>query len=184
MKIVAWDLETSDLKALMGRMFCCSFCPIVPGQPHKPYTFRLDDPKYRGHGLTDDSKLALAVARELEQYNMIVGWNSKLFDLPFLNARLTKSKQQAALCRPQFHLDLMYYAGGCSLRIGSKKLDNVQRFLRLSTAKTPIEWDDWSAVASGDKASMNRVVQHCEADVKVLAEAYWRLLPNVANIHR
>lgn len=182
MRIVAFDLETSDLKALMGRIFCCSFQPIVAGHVEKPYTFHLQDKRFRGRSPIDDSKLCAAIRDELERYNMIVGWNSKLFDLPLLNARLTKVGERH--CKPQFHADMMWYAGGASMRVGSRKLDNVQKFLKLGEAKTPIDWEQWQAVAAGMPGAMKVVVEHCEADVKVLGEAYWKLLPYVATLHR
>jgi len=182
MKIAAFDLETSDLKALMGRIFCCSFMPIIAGKESKPYTFNLLDKKYKGASPIDDSKLCEAIRDELEKYNMIVGWNSKLFDLPLLNARLAKRGKR--LCKPQFHADMMWYAGGSSLRIGSRKLVNVQKYFNLSETKTEISWDQWQLVASGDTKAMGEVVHHCEQDVKVLSEAYWCLLPNVSTIHR
>lgn len=166
----------------MGRVLCGSFYRIVDGQTTKPYTFRLDDKKYAGRSRIDDNKLAVAIRDELERYNMVIGWNSKLFDAPFLNARLAKAGE-----RPlhfQFHLDLMYYAGGCSMRIGSKKLENVQKFFALQDSKTQITWDNWNLAAGGDKAALNEVVHHCEQDVKVLAQAYWKMLPSVANLHR
>src|SRR5205085_11769652 len=119
---------------------------------------------------------------ELETYNMIVGWNSRLFDLPLLNARLAKHGERP--CRPQFHVDAMYYAGGGSMRIGSRKLENVQKYFKLGDEKTAIDWEQWQAVATGDATAMKAVVEHCEQDVKVLAQAYWKLLPHIANIHR
>lgn len=182
MKIVAWDCETTNLSGLMGRILCASFVAISPDMEHKPYTFRLDSPKYRGKSNIDDNKLAVAIREELEKYNMVIGWNSKLFDAPFLNARLAKVGERPF--HPQFHLDLMYYAGGCSMRIGSKKLVNVQKFFNLSDAKTEISWDNWNLAAGGNKQALNDVVHHCEQDVKVLAQAYWKMLPAVANLHR
>lgn len=182
MRIVAFDLETTNLSALMGRILCASFYPIIEGKKTKAYTFRLDDKKYTGRSRIDDNKLAVAIRDELEKYNMIIGWNSKLFDAPLLNARL--AKVNARPLRAQFHLDLMYYAGGGSMRIGSKKLVNVQKFFGLTESKTDITWDNWNLAAGGDKAALDEVVHHCEQDVKVLAEAYWRMLPAVANLHR
>lgn len=182
MRIASWDLETSDLKALMGRVFCCSFHQIVDGKRMQPYTFRIDERRFKGRNAIDDSKLVIAIRDELEKYNCIVGWNSKLFDAPFLNARLAKVGERPL--RPQFHLDLMWYAGGASMRIGSRKLDNVQKFFKLGSEKTPITWENWALTAAGDKASLNDVVHHCEQDVKVLTEAYWALLPQVASLHR
>lgn len=108
--------------------------------------------------------------------------NSKLFDAPFLNSRLLKAGERPL--KPQFHLDLMWYAGGASNRIGSRKLVNVQKFLGLAEAKTDITWENWQEAALGDSKAYADVVHHCEQDVKVLAQAYWHLLPAVATIHR
>ena len=156
--------------------------PIVDGVKTKPYTFRIDQKEFKGKSPIDDSKLCAAIRDELEDYNLIVGWNSKLFDAAFLNARLAKVGERHL--RPQFHLDLMYYMRGSSMRVGSSKLDSAQKFFKLSTTKTEIEWDHWAMTATGDAVSLDEVVQHCEADVKVLAEASWRLLPLVSNLCR
>jgi uncharacterized protein YprB with RNaseH-like and TPR domain len=181
MKVVAWDLETTDLKALMGRILCCSFQPITDLEV-KPKTFRIDRKPYKLDDPIDDSLLAVAIRDELEKYNCIVSWNGKMFDAPFLNARLLKAGQREL--RHQFHLDLMYYAGGISLRIGSRKLDNVQKFFKLADEKTSIEWEMWNRAAIGDAKAMKIIVEHCEQDVKVLEQAYWKLLPMVKNLHR
>lgn len=184
MRIVAWDLETTDLKALMGRVLCCSFQEIVPTgyEADPPMTYRADEMPWKDEDPISDREIVLAIRDELQKYNCIVGWNSKMFDLPFLNARLAQYGE--APLKPQLHLDLMYYARGISLRIGSSKLDNVQRFFRTSTPKTPITWEDWQRASLGDSIAMDQVVEHCEADVKVLSEVYWRLLPMVATVHR
>jgi len=165
----------------MGRIFCCSFLPIM-GVPVEPYSFHLQQPQYRGKSKIDDSKLCVAIRNELERYNCIVGWNSKLFDLPLLNARLAKHRERP--CKPQFHLDMMWYAGGSSMRIGSRKLVNVQKYFGIGEEKTEINWEQWQLVGTGDTKAMKDVVVHCEQDVKVLVEAYWHLLPHVATVHR
>lgn len=190
MKIVCFDLECTDLKALMGRILCCSFVEVVPetfsrnhhGTPPGTYTFRADKAPWKSSDPIDDGKLAVAIRDELEKYNCVVGWNSKLFDIAFLNARLLKAGHRPF--HPQFSLDLMWYAGGSSNRIGSKRLDNVQRFLALKDAKTAISWEDWQRAALGNQTAFKQVVKHCEQDVLVLREAYWRLLPSVATLHR
>lgn len=179
MRIVFFDTESTDLKGMMARILCASFV----GLDGKPYTLRLDDKRYRGKSQIDDSKLCLAIRDELEQANLIVGWNSKLHDIPLLNAKLAKAGLRRFI--PQnFHLDCMYYAGGCSMKIGSRKLDNVARFFKLPEQKTPLDWDIWQHAGMGEKKALNYVVEHCEADVLVLREAYHYLLPYVANLHR
>lgn len=179
MKIVFFDMECTDLKALMGRLLCTSFKPFGGD----PYTFRVDRKPWKSIDPIDDSRLAVAARDELEKHNLIVGWNSKMFDVPFLNARLAKANERP-LQVLNFHADLMWYAGGCSMRIGSKRLENVQKFFNLDQEKTPLDWEEWQRAALGSKAAMQRVVEHCEADVTVLSQAYEHLLPHVKNLHR
>lgn len=144
-------------------------------------TLRADSKELKGEDIIDDSKLCLAIANELSKSNCIVTWNGKQFDVPFLNARLARHGYPAY--RPQFHIDLMYYAGGVSMRVGSRKLVNVQKFLELGEEKTDIKWDTWQLAATGDRKALNEVVVHCEQDVKVLAQAYNKMINLVANIH-
>jgi uncharacterized protein YprB with RNaseH-like and TPR domain len=178
-RIGFYDIETSDLKALMGRVLCASVVPLTG----KAVTFRADDPQYKTDNPIDDSVLVKDYTQYLDDnFDMIVGWNSKLFDLPFLNARLAKAGLQPF--KPHFHLDIMWYAGGGSLRIGSRKLDNVAKYFKSPNQKTPIEWDQWQLAMMFDQKAMDNVVKHCEADVKVLRDVYHHLLPYVANIHR
>lgn len=184
MRIAAFDLESTALSAMMGRILCGSILEIVPEHlaPCQPYTFRGDKKPWLSVDPLNDSGLCTALRDELEQYNMLVSWNGKLFDVPLLNARLAKFGERPL--KPQLHLDAMYYARGVGLRIGSSKLANVQKYFQTDQAKTDISWEDWQRAALGDHVSMDEVVSHCEADVKVLADMYWRLLPMVANIHR
>lgn len=178
MRVCFFDLETTDLNALMGRVLCCS----VAGLDGKVKTMRADRAPYKQEDLIDDSALVVAIRDTLEQADMIVGWNSKMFDIPFLNARLAKAGERPL--HTHFNLDLMWYAGGASMRIGSKKLDNVAKYFNFTNQKTPITWEDWQRAGAGDKEAMSKVVEHCESDILVLREAYEHLLPYVKTIHR
>ena len=94
MRIASFDIETTDLKANMGIVLCASFHEIVPpgyfknhhNKVNKPYTIKLNitDP----YDPNPDKELVIAIRDELETYNGIVTWNGKMFDLPFINARL------------------------------------------------------------------------------------------------
>lgn len=178
MKIAFFDTESTDLKAMMGRLLCATVKTIDGSM----VTYRIDEAPHKGRSAIDDSKLCVALRDTLEEANLIVGWNSKLHDIPLLNARLAKAGHRPF--QPQMHLDLMWYAGGSSMKIGSRKLDNVAKYFELPSQKTPISWDMWQRAASGDKEAMDIVVEHCECDVDVLEEAYWHLIPYVKNLHR
>tara|TARA_Y100000310_G_scaffold336735_1_gene422075 strand:- start:2638 stop:3195 length:558 start_codon:yes stop_codon:yes gene_type:complete len=182
MRICAVDLETTDLKAMMGTLLCGSFQPIIPPEYGAPeaYTIHIVAKKH-SKDPNPDKQLAMMLRDEIERYDEIVTWNGKMFDVPFLNARLLKHNERPV--RPRFHLDLMYKAGYSANRIGSKKLVNVQKFLDLAESKTDIDWDVWKMAMRGDDTALAEVIYHCEQDVRVLAEVYWRLLPYVKNLH-
>ena len=183
MRIAAVDLETTNLKAMMGILLCGSFLAIGADGPEGPpstYGLRLD--ATNPYDPDPDYSLAVDLRDEIERYNLIVTWNGKMFDIPFLNARLLFHRERPVA--PQFHVDLMYYAGYSANRIGSKRLISVQQFLQLPHEKTALDWEVWKRAARGDPSAMSSVVTHCEADVTVLAEAWPRLLPYVKNIHR
>ena len=182
MRTAAFDIETTDLKAMMGIVLCGAFQPIVPTEygTVEPYTIHLTT-ELGVKNPNPDRDLAVMLRDEIESYDMIVTWNGKMFDVPFLNARLLKHGESPV--RPRFHLDLMYKAGYSANRIGSKKLVNVQKFLDLHESKTDIDWDVWKMAIMGSDEALAQVIEHCEQDVKVLAEVYWRLLPYVKNLH-
>lgn len=179
MRIVAVDLESTGLTGIMGRVLCASFAPIA-AENGRVKTFRAEE--YATDDPIDDGPLAAAIRDELEDYNLWVTWNGKMFDMPFLQARLLKAGLRPL--EPRMHLDLMYYARGVTMRIGSSKLVNVQKFLGLDEAKTDISWEDWQRAGMGDEKAMEEVVTHCEQDVKVLREAYWKMIPLVRHVHR
>lgn len=168
----------------MGRVLCASFLPIVdreyldgiPKRYHpKPYTLRWDDECFvNKEDITDDSLLVIAIRDELQKYNAVVTWNGKMFDNRFINAKLLEYGE--APLSTQFHYDPMWTVRN-GLRIGSSKLNNVQKFMSLAEEKTEITWKDWQRAQAGDPCAVDTVVYHCEQDVKVLADAYWRLLP-------
>lgn len=186
MRIAAFDIETTDLKALMGQVLCCSFKPIAidaeftANDPRcEPYTFRIDDKRFKGEDWEDDSVLVQGILDELATYDLIVSWNGKLFDVAFLKAK--SAEYQLAPARLRWHLDAMWIVRN-GMRIGSSKLINVQKYLGVDSEKTDITWGDWRKASRGVKKSMDIVVEHCEADVEVLSEVYWRLLPYVKQL--
>ena len=172
-----WDLETTDLKALMGRILACSVADVFGNVK----TFRADETVREN--IIDDRELAVMVRDYLEQFDILVSWNGKLFDKPFLNARLMEAGERP-IRADLMHIDLMYYAKGQFMKIGSAKLDNVQRFLDSGTQKTPITWKEWQLAAAGDRKAMDTVVEHCEADVLVLREVFQELKQLVRVVHR
>lgn len=168
--VVGWDLECTSLSGMIGRVLCCSFKPLEKA----PYTLRGDKKPYKTSDIVDDRALVVAIRDELEKYDLIVSHNGKLFDSKFLAARLFKAGERPRENR--YHVDTMW-AVRSNLRISSK-LENIQLFTPgIEEKKTPITWDNWARASAFNSSAMDVVVEHCEQDVKVLEEAYLRLIP-------
>jgi hypothetical protein len=168
---------------MVGRLLVGVVKDVIPPEygSGKIRIYRADDPKYRVRGdLADDNKLALAIKEDLEGADAIIGHNSKLFDRKFLNARLIKGGHDPL--KSQWHIDTMWIVR-THLRISSK-LANVQAFLGLPDEKTEITWDDWMRGQGMDSRAISEIETHCIQDVKVLEQAYWKLLPYMREIRR
>ena len=176
--IVFFDIEATSLKGNFGRMLCASGVE----SDGEPVTFRADDPQYAGTKLRDDSRLVVAFRNYLQQFDIIVGWNSKGYDIPFLNTRLLIAGERP--WNPGWQIDLMWKAKKFSLALHSARLDAVAKTFRTPNQKTDIEFDMWLDAALHEKEAMDYVVDHCEKDVLVLREVFSHLKPLVREIRR
>lgn len=174
-----FDIEATDLKGNFGRLLCFSVADVFGNVT----TFRSDDPQFRGEKRRDESKLAIAIRDHLETYDVWVGWNSKLYDVPFINTRLLIWDERP-LRADIMHIDPMWKAGQGSLTLHSRRLDAVAKTFRLDAQKTPLDPDIWQDAAEGEKEAMDYVVEHCEADVLVLRHAFHILKPLIRTVHR
>lgn len=130
----------------------------------------------------DDGPLADAIARRLEDFDIVVSWNGKLFDQPVLNGRLAFHSLRQ--WEPRLHIDAMYLASGNSMRIGRRSLDSVSKFFGAPIHKTPLDVQIWDRADHGSEDDYRLIVEHCEADVLVLRETFGRLKRQIKNIHR
>jgi uncharacterized protein YprB with RNaseH-like and TPR domain len=170
-RIGFWDIETSGLAATFAGMFCATV--KVLGQP--PATYRIDEsPNYKAEPW-DDKHLCIQVRDELEQCQIAVGYNSNVFDLPFLNSRLIKHKERVVSPIVK-HVDL-YLVARYRMKLHSARLESLLEHLGTKTRKTPLAPETWRHAAAGSKKALNEVVAHNIPDVVALEEAFLRLIP-------
>lgn len=168
--VVMFDIEATHLKPNVGRILCCSFKEIG-GQV---WTFDAHQDAYMKPDVYDDGELAIAIRDQLEEFDIIVGWNSKNFDTKFINSRSARVGGRTKVA--QYHVDGMW--SWRSKHLAWSGLNNVQRFLLPGneTEKTSIEWDKWMQALGWDPelraAAMAEIVDHCEKDVIVLEDVY------------
>jgi uncharacterized protein YprB with RNaseH-like and TPR domain len=136
----------------------------------------------KGDDITDDSALVAAYAKALSEYDILVSWNGKLFDVPVLQGRLAFHRLPPL--QLQMHIDLMYYATGQFARIGRKSLQSVSEYFEVENKKTPLRVRQWDGAMSGKPEEYAKIVEHCDADVLVLRDVFPVLKRFVRTIHR
>jgi uncharacterized protein YprB with RNaseH-like and TPR domain len=154
-----------------------SYCVLdAPDYKTDAYTHRGDKRPFKVKGdIINDSKLCVKIRDELENADIVVGWNSILHDIPLLNARLALAGERPCHLDEKSgtrHIDLMYYVGGLSMKIGGRRLDTAAKFFDLETQKTPLDGTTWQRAATGDKKSMDLIQKHCEHDTMALRDAW------------
>lgn len=182
-RIGFFDLETWGLNASVHRIFCGAVADNFGNVTLLSSTQR----KYYTNGdPMDDSLLAVAIRDELEKYDILVGWNSSGFDLPFLNGRLLPHKARPVRS-DIMHLDLMWRYGGrsrWSARMGSRKLQYVSEAFKTPNAKVPLTWEVWERAKGGDREAKKLIEQHNVADVLVTRDVFAYTKPLIQNVHR
>lgn len=180
MRVLAFDTESTNLDAAWGRLLCASFA--VLGEDAS-YTLRGDRRPFKGKSIVDDSKLAIGIRKELEAADIIMGWNSIRHDIPLINARLALVGERPCRLAERNgtrHLDLMYYSGGSSMKIGGRRLDTILKYFGCETQKTPLDPSIWQLAGAGDKKAMDLIVEHCEHDTLALLEVFPYLAPGIS----
>lgn len=168
------DLETTDLAADRGVILCASY--ESSEQPGKIHTIRQDDPEINPDWETkrsNDRELVKQLNQLVRDHDVIVAHNGSRFDIPFLRTR--SLRWRLAPVKDVKLVDPLQIAWR-KFRLRSNSLGAVADHLGIEDRKTPLDLSVWaSAMLDGDKRSMNKIVAHCEADIKVLSA----VLPHV-----
>lgn len=134
--------------------------------------------------LFDDRELVEAYTKELQNYSILIGWNSKAFDVPVLNGRLAYHGSSIGRVDPNMHIDLMWYATGQFMRIGRRSLESVSSYFGTSNRKTPLDVRTWDRAVAGDDEAYKEIAEHCDADTLVLRDVFNTLKSHIRNVHR
>lgn len=133
--------------------------------------------------LLDDRELLQAYVDKLEEFDIVVSWNGKLFDVPVLNARFATAKN-ARRFRPEHHIDLMYQAGMGKMRIGRRSLEHVSDVFDSPNRKTALDVRTWDEAVTGNDEAYAKIKEHCDADCLVLRDVFNDLKPGLGPIGR
>lgn len=173
-RILLFDIEATNLNADFGFALCVGYKWYGEKRTHVPSL--LDYPGAFGKDPTNDKQLMEHVHDTLLKADMIVGFYSKLFDLPWLEARMLSHGLAPLPSIP--HVDL-YFTAKTHLKIHSRRLANLIDFLGLKAEKTRLSGPIWIRAGAGHTPSIRYVVKHCRHDINALEQAYTLLRPLV-----
>ena len=160
------DLETTDLDADRAVILCASFESST--EPGRVRTIRQDrtNPLWKKGIRGDDKELVKQVCKIVRDHDVIVAHNGARFDLPMLRTRALRwglaPLKDGKLVDP------------CSIawrkfKLRSNRLGAIADFVGIEDKKTPLDMSLWADVMlNGSVRGMNKIVEHCEADIRVL----------------
>lgn len=171
MKILAYDIEASSLKADYGFIFCISYKWIGEGKIHtisirNSPTFKTD--------CTNDKWVVEQFAKVFAEADAQLAHFGMFFDYPFLNTRLL-THGLAPL--PPVQLIDTWKTAKKKLRLSSNRLDSIFSAMGIETKKTRLKPTEWVRAAAGHVKAIKYIEDHCYWDVDALEKVYLKLRP-------
>lgn len=168
-RVMLFDLETTNLKADFGYLLAVGYKFL--GEK-KPTVLSIK----HTNGVTKFRSAEKALVKAFREVylsaDVIVTYNGKRFDVPYLNAKMLEYDLGILPNLP--HVD-HYWTVKNNLGISRKSLQNAAYYLKLSAEKTPVEGRIWVDAMMGDRKALKYIVDHCAADVDILEELHYKI---------
>ena len=180
MKVGIFDLETSGFYADSSILLCCSVKTYLQNDVR---TIRADRYPNWKTGRTQEKQFVLAVLNELDGYDILVAHNGEYFDKGYLNAKAIQYGLYPVM-RAIKTIDPLLISRR-HLKLGRNSLAALIDYLHIPVKKTPIELHVWTKAAlEGNKACMDKIVEHCEHDIMTLEKVYDKIRDLVDRIDK
>lgn len=177
MKILAWDIEASNLAADFGIVLCVGFKEVGSGRPEVLNT--LDYSGDDGDLIRAEKRLLKDVSARLLASDVWLTHFGTYYDIPFINTRLVYHNLPT-LPTNYAHIDT-WRAAKKNLKLRNNRLITISEFLGTDEEKNAIRPEQWLRALGGHRPSMAYIVEHCRRDVVVLEETYERLRPLIVD---
>lgn len=173
---VVFDIESTDLAANIGATLVFSY--MSSKDPGVVHTLRIDetDKKTWSRGIRGtDRELVKQANAVLRSHQIGAAHYGTRFDLPYLRTRALI--QGLAPLHDMVIVDPWAVARR-KFKFHNNRLDSIAKALGSEHRKTPLDLEVWRAAKmDGDRAAMDLIVEHCEADVRVLNDVLQAVKP-------
>src|SRR5438132_6164141 len=130
---------------------------------------------------SEEKSLLLKLLNRLERYDVMVTWNGRSFDIPFLTTRLMKHGLDPRPLLRKSHIDLADVVKS-RLRLTFTYLDHVCDFFQIARRKGPMGLDVphlYVLAAEGDREALASIREHCLDDLRATRQVFLKLKPIV-----
>ena len=171
-KRIWWDIESSELNADWGSIFCIGY--QIEGEPIE--CISITDFQGWEKEPWNDKHVVAAFLKVLSREDVAVEVThyGTLFDLPYVQARA--SYHHLGVVPTLGHVDT-YFIAKSKLKVKSKRLGSLADFLGVRFKKTPLTPDIWRRAGRADREALDYIKKHCIADIRVLKQVYFQLAP-------
>ncbi len=160
MKIGFFDLESSNLDADFGILLC--YC-IKEAGSDKIYE-SVVTPKDITHNTMPDKKVVQQCVKDLSNFDLIYGYYSTKFDLPFVRTRAVSMGIDFPVYGTLKHKDV-YYIIKNKFKLHRNRLEVACNELLGASHKTHFDGNMWRRAVQGDKVALSYILHHCRQDV-------------------
>jgi uncharacterized protein YprB with RNaseH-like and TPR domain len=165
------DIETSDLKADFGIVFC--YC-IKDENSDKIYERTITAKEMKSGAL--DKPVLQQFIKDVANFDRVVTYYGTRFDIPFLRTRAVVHKLKYPEYGELIHTDL-YYLIRNKFQLSRNSLLNACNTLLGSADKTFLDKGVWMRARFGDDKALEYIVEHCRYDVLDLQKLHDVAIP-------
>ncbi|MFX0198378.1 MAG: ribonuclease H-like domain-containing protein [Candidatus Hodarchaeota archaeon] len=173
-KIGFIDIETFSwgFHADQGLVLC--YC-IKPQGESKIIGCKIKPKEVTNHRVLD-KRVLIACVNDMRKFDLLVGFNSTLFDMSFLRVRSMMQNVKFPLYGEINHKDVWYLIRGKFYALSRKSLERSCKTLVGETEKNHLNFYEWLRAVQGDTKMINKAYDHCERDVRDLERLYDRTI--------
>jgi uncharacterized protein YprB with RNaseH-like and TPR domain len=167
------DIEASNLDADFGIML--SYCIKIAGSKEILQGVLTKADIETSKPGCEDTRIIRQLVKDFEQFDRIVTFFGKGFDVPFIRARAIIDKVKFPNYGSVIHTDV-YYIVRSRVKLSSRRLENCCRVLLGKTNKTRINNAYWRGAVRGCKKALDYVLDHNKKDVIDLERLYNKVI--------
>lgn len=171
-RIGYFDIETYGDTADFGTILCWAVLDKATGEVFTDCITKEDIDK---NPVNPDFRIVKTLVNTLKNFNILVGYYSTRFDMPFIRTRAFVNRVKGFPSYGDiFHFDL-YYVVKNKFRLSRNSLERVCDLLGI-VGKNHVKPKLWRKALYGDSKALEYVRDHCVQDVKILNELHNKIL--------